>query len=48
MKLSFRKIYKELRRLDKLQEKRHPMFEKNKFAKFLIYFMFFYYAALFF
>ncbi len=46
MKLSFRKIYKELRRLDKLQEKRHPMFEKNKFAKFLIYFMFFYYAAL--
>ena len=46
MKLSFRKTYKELGKLNKLQEKRHPMFEKNKFSKFLIYFMILYYAAL--
>lgn len=46
MKLSFWNTYKTLRNLDKLQEKRHPMFEKNKFAKFLIYFMFVYYAGI--
>lgn len=46
MKISFFKTYKELKRLDKLQDKRHPMFEKNRFTKFLIYFMFLYYAGL--
>ncbi|MCF0160548.1 MAG: hypothetical protein HUJ99_07130 [Bacteroidaceae bacterium] len=46
MKLSVWKFYKELKRLEGLNEKRHPMFEKNRFAKFLIYFMFAYYAAL--
>lgn len=46
MKLSFFQTYKELKKLDKLQDKRHPMFEKNRFSKFLIWFMFLYYAAL--
>ena len=46
MKLSAWKFYKELRRLENLSESRHPMFEKNRFAKFLIYFMFAYYAAI--
>lgn len=46
MKLSVWKFYKELKGLEKLNEERLPMFEKNKFAKFLIYFMFVYYAAI--
>ena len=46
MKLSFWKTYKEIGQLNSLQDKRHPMFEKNKFSKFLIYFMFLYYAGI--
>ncbi|MCQ2238804.1 MAG: DUF5687 family protein [Bacteroidaceae bacterium] len=46
MRLSAWKFYKELKHLENLSESRHPMFEKNRFAKFLIYFMFAYYAAI--
>ena len=46
MKLSFWKTYKELGRLNSLQDKRHPLFEKNKFSKYLMYFLFLYYAAI--
>lgn len=35
-----------IRKNQKLAAKRHPMFEKNRFAKFLIYFMVAYWAAL--
>lgn len=44
--ISFWNTYKIIRKLDKIQDKRHPMFEKNKFAKFLMYFMFLYYAGI--
>lgn len=35
-----------IRRNEKLAAKRSPMFDKNRFAKFLIYFMVAYWAAL--
>lgn len=46
-KLSSYELYKTIRQNNRLQEKRHPMFEKNRFAKFLIYFMVAYYACCF-
>lgn len=46
MKIAVLKIVKELRHLDALRDKRHPMFERNRFAKFLAYFMVVYYAAI--
>lgn len=39
-------IYKLIRRNDELKDKRHPMFERNRFVKFLAYFMVAYYAAI--
>ncbi len=39
-------LYKLLRTNESLKDERHPMFEKNKFMKFLGIFMFLYYAAL--
>lgn len=40
------KLYKLLKRNDELKDERHPMFERNKFMKWLAWFMFIYYAAL--
>ncbi len=40
------KLYKLLRQNDELKERRHPMFEKNRFMKFLVWFMFLYYGAI--
>ncbi len=42
---SGRKIGKLIRRHEKLKNKRHPMFERNRFTKFLMYFMVAYYGA---
>ena len=39
-------LYKLLRQNENLKERRHPMFEKNRFMKFLAWFMFAYYAAI--
>lgn len=39
-------IYKLIESTEELKDKRHPMFERNKFMKFLIWFMVAYYAAL--
>ena len=39
-------LYKLLRKNENLKEKRHPMFEKNRFMKFLLVFMWLYYAAI--
>ncbi len=38
-------LLKELRRHSKLAAKRHPMFEKNKFGKFYMYFMMLFWAG---
>ncbi len=40
------KLYKLLRQNDELKDRRHPMFEKNRFMKFFAWFMFLYYAAI--
>lgn len=40
-------LFRELRRQQQLRDRRHPMFEKNRFAKVLAYFMVVYYACLF-
>lgn len=40
------KLYKLLRQQSDLKDKRHPMFEKNRFMKGLVVFMFLYYAAI--
>ncbi|MBQ0062274.1 MAG: DUF5687 family protein [Bacteroidaceae bacterium] len=45
-KLTNFQLYKLLRQNDKLKNKRHPMFEKNKFAKFMGYFMIVYFAGI--
>lgn len=39
-------LYKLLRKNESLKEKRHPMFEKNRFIKFLFIFFWLYYAAI--
>ena len=39
-------LYKLINQLDELKDKRHPMFEKNKFMKFLVWFMILYYGAI--
>lgn len=39
-------LYRLLKRNGGLKDSRHPMFEKNRFMKFLMYFMVAYYAAL--
>ena len=39
-------LYKLLRKNDNLRDERHPMFEKNRFMKFLGWFMILYYAAI--
>lgn len=39
-------LYKLLRRNSQLKDERHPMLEKNKFMKFLMIFMWLYYAAI--
>lgn len=39
-------LYKLLKQNERLRTMRHPMFERNKFMKFLAWFMFLYYAAL--
>lgn len=39
-------LYKLLRYNQQLKDKRHPMFDRNRFMKFLAWFMFAYYAAL--
>lgn len=39
-------LYKLLRKQDNLRNERHPMFEKNRFMKFLGWLMFLYYAAI--
>lgn len=44
-KLSKRKLHALLRQHEKLKDKRHPMFERNRFVKFLMYFMVAYYAG---
>lgn len=40
------KLYRLLVEQDELKDKRHPMFEKNRFMKFLMWFMVIYYAAI--
>ena len=40
------KLYKLLRHTEALKDERHPMFERNRFMKFLMWFMVAYYAAL--
>jgi len=39
-------LYKLIRQNEDLKNRRHPMYEKNKFMKFLVWFMIAYYAAL--
>ena len=39
-------LYKLIRKNSKLKDERHPMLEKNKFMKFLMIFMWLYYAAI--
>lgn len=39
-------LWRLIARQSELKDKRHPMFEKNRFMKFLAYFMFVYYAAI--
>lgn len=46
MNISKRKLSKMLSEHEELKAKRHPMFERNRFVKFLAYFMFAYYAAI--
>ena len=40
------RLYRLLVEQDELKDKRHPMFEKNRFMKFLMWFMVIYYAAI--
>ena len=40
-------LYKIIKQNQKLAEKRNPAFDTNRFAKFLIYFMVVYWAAIF-
>ena len=40
-------LYKIIKQNQKLAEKRNPAFDTNRFAKFLMYFMIIYWAALF-
>ena len=40
-------LYKIIKQNQKLAEKRNPAFDTNRFAKFLMYFMIVYWAALF-
>ena len=44
-RLSNRKLHSLLKQHEKLKDKRHPMFERNRFVKFLMYFMVAYYAG---
>lgn len=44
-KLSKRKLHALLKQHERLKDKRHPMFERNRFVKFLMYFMVAYYAG---
>lgn len=46
MKLTKFQLYKLLRNNEDLKDERHPMFEKNRFMKFLAIFMWLYYAAI--
>lgn len=39
-------LYKLIRKNSQLKDERHPMFEKNRFMKFLGWFMYLYYAAI--
>ena len=39
-------LYRLLKRTESLKDERHPMFERNKFMKFLAWFMIAYYAAI--
>ncbi len=39
-------LYRLIERTEELKDKRHPMFERNKFMKFLAWFMIAYYAAI--
>lgn len=39
-------LYRLIERTEELKDKRHPMFERNKFMKFLMWFMVAYYAAI--
>ncbi|MCF0198066.1 MAG: hypothetical protein HUK02_01920 [Bacteroidaceae bacterium] len=43
---AYRQLAKLIKRNSDLKDKRHPMYEKNKFMKFLAWFMVAYYAAL--
>ena len=40
------RLYRLLTEQDELKDKRHPMYEKNRFMKFLMWFMIIYYAAI--
>ncbi len=46
IKVGLYQLYKILKQNGKLKDKRHPMFEKNRFMKFLAWFMIIYYAAI--
>ena len=39
-------LYRLLRKNENLKERRHPMFDKNRFMKVLLIFMWLYYAAI--
>ena len=39
-------LYRLIENTESLKDKRHPMFERNRFMKFLAWFMFAYYAAI--
>ena len=39
-------LYRLIEKTEEFKDKRHPMFERNKFMKFLGWFMIAYYAAL--
>lgn len=39
-------LYRLIEKTESLKDKRHPMFERNRFMKFLAWFMFAYYAAI--
>ena len=39
-------LYRLLRANEEVKDRRHPMFEKNKFMRILAIFMFLYYAAI--
>ena len=40
------RLYRLLTEQQELKDKRHPMFEKNRFMKILMWFMVLYYAAI--